>query len=184
MENHTTQILLRLAEGDTEAVHDLMPRVYAELKEIAKRHVALESRNNSLQSTALLHEAYIRLINQKEVNWQGRSHFLAIASTVMRRILIDQARYRSSNKRGGGSPAIQLDVNIGFKCDDPADLIALNEVLTNLAELNPRHAKIVEMRFFGGLTIMEIAVALNVSESTVKKEWRIARAWLAVELKE
>lgn len=185
MSSPTTIILQRLSGGDLEALDELIPRVYEELKNVARQHLAGETQLDGFQSTALVHEAYLRLVDQRVANWQDKAHFLAIASTVMRRILLDQIRSRNAAKRGGGQATIQLITSSDLRNSvDPVDLLALDEVLRRLESLNARHAKIVEMRFFGGLTIKEAAKALNLSEATVKNDWRTARAWLAVEMDE
>ncbi|MEL6109416.1 MAG: ECF-type sigma factor [Planctomycetota bacterium] len=181
--HHTTMILRRVAAGESHALQELMPRVYDELHGIAKQHLARESQRDLLQTTALVHEAYLRLVDQRHADWNDRVHFMAIASTLMRRVLLDHVRHRNASKRGGGRRSMQLQSSVDLLQEsEPFDLLALDDALQRLSELNERHAKIVEMRFFAGLSIRETADALGVSEATIKNDWRVARAWLAVEL--
>jgi RNA polymerase sigma factor (TIGR02999 family) len=181
--HEVTQLLQRLQAGDATAVDFLVPLVYAELHELAAGYLRSERPDHTLQPTALVHEAYLKLVGQREVHWQNRSHFLGVAAQAMRRILVDYARKHRAAKRGGG-PVITL--REGMLVDQAAnlDLIALNDALTRLAELDQRQARIVELRFFGGLTLEEIAAVLGISTITIKREWRIARAWLRSQLGE
>jgi RNA polymerase sigma factor (TIGR02999 family) len=176
-----TQLLRRWQTGDREALDRLIPLVYEELHAIASRHMAREWRRGSLQTTALVNEAYIKLVDQRDVDWQNRAHFFAIAAQVMRRILVDDARRRLRDKRGAGADRVSLDsVTIAAPEAglDAVDVIATDRVLLQLGEKDPDLAKIVELRFFGGLTIGETAAAINVSPATVKREWAVAKAWL------
>ena len=158
-----------------------MPRVYRELRKIAIGHLRKERANHTLQATALVHEAYVRLAGN-EINWKSRTHFFAIAAQVMRRILVDYARQRNAAKRGGGAVVLQLDEKLTL-ADDQCDLITgIDAALERLARLSPRQAKVVEMRFFSGLSEEEIADVLGVSSRTIKRDWTIARAWLYGEL--
>lgn len=183
MKQDTTSILRRLSEGDHEAFDELIPRVYEELRLVASQHLGGKNDQGSLECTVLVHEAYLRLIDQRVVDWQDRTHFLAIASTVMRRVMLDHFRAQNTVKRGGNEQTVQLrsSVHVG-ESNSSIDLIQFDEVLGKLESLHPRHAKVVEMRFFSGLTIQETAHALGVSIATVKNDWRAARAWLAVEM--
>ena len=181
----TTLMLQQLADGDRAAFDQLLPRVYEELKQIANQYLAGEQRPDVLQATGLVHEAYLRLIDQRKARYEDRSHFLAVASTVMRRVLLDHVRARKAAKRGGSEQIVQLDTLSELQlATEPVDLLAFDDVLTQLEDLNPRHAKVVEMRFFGGLTVEETATALGVSPATVKNDWRAARAWLAMQLEQ
>lgn len=182
MDGLTTIILQRLSAGEDGAFDELVPRVYEELKQIARLRVAHEN-PGAIQPTELVHEAYLRLIDQHSANWLDRSHFLATASNVMRRILIDQARSRGTAKRGGNHSRIHLESLDGLGFDDEAvDLLLVDELLNGLERLNARHAKVVEMRIFGGLMVREVAEVLGTSEATVKNDFRCARAWLAAEM--
>ncbi|MGY8768546.1 MAG: sigma-70 family RNA polymerase sigma factor [Pirellulales bacterium] len=185
MSDETTQLLSALSAGDTSAAERLLPLVYDELKRIAARQMNQERVGHTLQATALVHEAFIKLIDQSRVQWQGKAHFCAVASNIMRRILVDYARQKNAIKRGAGAQKIAIDENLTPDVkQDGVDLVALDDALTQLAELNARHAKIVEMRFFGGMTVKETATALDVSTSTVKNDWRAAQAWLMIQLQD
>lgn len=179
-------LLGRLSSGESGVVNQLLPLVYDELHALAKRHLMSERRDHSLQATALVHEAYLKLVDQTRVEWQSHSHFVAIAATAMRRILVDHARARARQKRGGiqdqapGRVALDDALLIAFERD--AGLLDLDVALEKLAQLSQERARIVEMRFFGGLTTEEIATVLNTSVSTVNREWRYSRAWLYREL--
>jgi RNA polymerase sigma factor (TIGR02999 family) len=178
-----TRLLLAWNSGDKAALERLMPLVYAELRQLAGRHFRKERRGHTLQPTAVVHEAYFRLIDQTRVTWKNRGHFLAIASQAMRRILIDHARGRDADKRGGEVEKVTLDV--GIASPEPSrevDILALDEALRRLKALDGAQAQIVELRFFGGLTIEETAEVMDVSASSVKRDFRSARAWLFREL--
>jgi RNA polymerase sigma factor (TIGR02999 family) len=178
-----TGLLLAWNEGDRGAVERLMPLVYAELRKIAERQFRRERAGHTLQPTAVVHEAYFRLVDQTRVTWKNRGHFFAIAAQAMRRILIDHARAREAEKRGGKETPVSLDV--GIASPEPVDdvnLLALDEALVRLKALDDGQAKIVELRFFGGLSIEETAEAMEISPSSVKREFRSARAWLFREL--
>lgn len=181
---HDTTVLLEaVAGGDAAAANRLLPLVYEELRGLAERQLRHEPPSASVQPTALVHDAYLRLVDQSRVNWQGRTHFFAMAATMMRRILVDQARARHRDKRGGGWGRIDLDDAVALS--DHArdlDLLALDEALTKLAALNPREAQVIEMRFFAGLSVVDTATALGVSARTVEGDWSMARAWLKREL--
>lgn len=177
-----TQLLKEWSDGDESALDKLMPLVYDELHRIAGRYMRGQGPSHTLQTTALIHEAYLKLAYQKEMQWQNRSHFFGVAAIAMRRILVDHARARRKLKRGGGAQRVSLDEALMVSEELDIDLIALDEALKELETLNPRHSKVVELRFFGGLTIEETAEVLKVSPSTVKEDWKMARAWLHHEL--
>ena len=176
-----TRLLADWADGDEAALDRLMPLVYHELRRIADRALGRERRGHTLQATALVHEAYLRLVQQHSAQFQNRVHFFAVASHVVRRILVDHARRRARHKRGGGEAPLALDMDVA---DDASsvDALVLDDALGRLAALDPQQARIVEMRFFGGLTVEETADVLRVSPSTVKRDWSMARAWLRREL--
>jgi RNA polymerase sigma factor (TIGR02999 family) len=180
--NQVTQLLISLRDGDRSAAQKLMPLVYDEFRALAAHHLAGERKNHTLQPTALVHEAYLRLIDQTRVDWQGRTHFFAIGSQAIRRVLIDHARARARAKRGGGMARVTLDDAVALAPQRDEDLLALDEAMEKLEKLDPRQAKVVEMRFFGGMTVEEVAEALGVSKRTVEGEWTMARAWLLREL--
>lgn len=159
-----------------------MPMVYHELHRLAARHLASERPGHTLQATALVNEAYLRLIDQKHVRWQNRSHFLGIAAQMMRRILVDYARARHYAKRGGGAPVVSLHEAAEVSVEKASDLIAVDDALIRLSELDARKGRVVELRFFGGLTVEETAEVLQISPNTVLREWATAKAWLHREL--
>ena len=179
-----TGLLLAWGRGDQSAADRLVAAVYDELRRQADRAMRREGGAHTLQATALVHESYLRLVDQRQVEWRNRAHFFAIASTVMRRILVDHARARLTAKRGGGVVPITLAgaAHGGPHETDDVDLLALHEALERLAALDADQARLVELRYFGGLTIEETAEALGVSPATVKREWAMARAWLRREL--
>jgi RNA polymerase sigma factor (TIGR02999 family) len=185
MENtpgEVTQLLLELKHGNREAEEQLIPLVYKELRRIASRYLRNERSGHSLQPTALVHEAYLRLTKMDKIDWQGRSHFFAISATQMRRILVDHARARDNKKRGSGSDIISIDDAFLPSPERPIEIVALDEALGRLAELDERQSKIVELRFFGGLNEEETGNVLGISTRTVKRDWRLAKAWLYQEL--
>jgi RNA polymerase sigma factor (TIGR02999 family) len=177
-----TQLLSAWSEGDRAALEQLMPMVYQELRRLAGRHLAHERLGHTLQTTALVHEAFLRLIDQKRVRWQNKAHFLGIAAQMMRRILVDYARGRRYAKRGGGAPVVSLEEAATVSMERAADLVAIDDALTRLSELDARKGRVVELRFFGGLSVEETAEVLQVSPNTVLREWRTAKAWLHREL--
>ncbi|MEK7725515.1 MAG: sigma-70 family RNA polymerase sigma factor [Acidobacteriota bacterium] len=183
MSQKFTQLLKSAQSGDRQSLDDFLPLVYDELRKIASYKLSLERKNHTLQATALVHEAYLRLIDQHSVDWKNRSHFFAIAAEMMRRILVNYAEGHNAKKRGDGKTLISLDdaENLAI-ADSEVDLIFLDNALNELAEFDSQQAKIVEMKFFGGLTNEEVAEVLGVSESTIKREWRMARAWLTTKL--
>jgi len=174
-----TQMLKEASGGDRDALDRLLPLVYDELRRVAQRHLEDERDGHTLQATALVHEAYFRLIDQKRVEWRNRAHFFAVASQAIRRILIDHARARRAERRGGGAEKLPIEAALQIAPEQTPDhLLALDDALSRLAEDEPDKARIVEMRFFGGLTHEEIAAVIGTSLSTVERQWRFARAWL------
>lgn len=172
-----SRLLVDWGNGDQAALNELIPLVYDELRRLAGRYMRRESQGHTLQTSALINEAYLRLVDQKRVKWQNRAHFFGVAAQLMRRILVDHARSRSRAKRGGRAQMVSL-VEQGATSKEEAEVIALDDALKNLAEMDPRKSQIVEMKFFGGLTTDEVAEVLKVTSRTVEREWRKARAWL------
>ncbi|CAN5601158.1 sigma-70 family RNA polymerase sigma factor [soil metagenome] len=179
---HVTQMLVDWSRGNREAAVQLMPLVYDELRLIARGYLQRERSDHTLQATALVHEAYLRMVDQTQLSWENRAHFFGMAAQVMRRILVDHARRHRAEKRGGEWAKVELDEARLSASLRPVDLVALDEALLDLAKLDPRQSQIVELRFFGGLTIEEAAEVLDVSPRTVRREWRIAKAWLRREI--
>jgi RNA polymerase sigma factor (sigma-70 family) len=201
-EHPVTRLLVQWSGGNDAALGELTALLYRELRSLAQRHLRRERPNHTIQRTALVHEAFVRLVSQQSVDWRSRAHFFALASTLMRRILVDHARARLSSKRGGGTPVLSLDEltappdesdptgssevegisEQGDEADSDEDITSIDEALTRLAAIDNRQVQIVQMRYFGGLTIEETAQALEISDATVKREWALARAWLKREL--
>jgi RNA polymerase sigma factor (TIGR02999 family) len=181
-ESVETQLLRAWAGGDQAALDQLTPHVYQELRRIAGRFMQNEPQGQSIQATALVHEAYLKLIDVHNVDWQHRAHFFAVAAQIMRRILLDRARSRVAAKRGGNAARINLDELPDVSTERAGELIALDDALDALAGIDPRKARVVELRFFGGLTVEETAAILKVSPDTVMRDWSMARAWLLSEL--
>ncbi|HAF22252.1 MAG TPA: RNA polymerase subunit sigma-70 [Blastocatellia bacterium] len=177
-----TQLLAEASSGDQVAVDALFESVYNELRRLAKDHLRDERPNHTLQATALVHEAYLRLVGGQQIEWQNRAQFFSIAAQVMRHILVDHARKYAAGKRGGGERKLSLDEAIRFAEERDINLIALDDVLKTLASLDEEQSKIVELRFFGGLSIKEIAETLQISETTVSRKWSTAKLWLHNEL--
>jgi len=173
-----TQLLLDWSAGNQAALDKLMPLVYRELRKMAHNYLNRERRGHTLQTTELVHEAYVRLVDQKRVQWQNRAHFYGVAAQLMRRILVDRARHHKRAKRGGGAPMVSLNQNIAETKAPAVDLLALDEALDELAKLDQRKARIIELRFFGGLEVDETAKFLNISSITVMRDWKLAKAWL------
>ena len=173
-----TRLLIAWGNGDQGALDELLPLVYQELHRLAHRHLGRERGGHTLQTTALVHEAYLRLIDQKEAQWQNRAHFFAVAATLMRRILVDHARARQYQKRGGGAQQVTFDEALEVSDERAAEVVALDEALTALAEFDERKSRLVELRFFGGLSIEETAEVLQVSPGTVMRDWTLAKTWL------
>lgn len=181
MQSEITGLLQAWAGGDDSALRRLTPLVYGELLRIARRYMRQRG-PQTLQTTALAHEAYIRLMGVEGLRWQDRAHFFAVAAQMMRRILVDAARARAAAKRHAGSVRVTLSEEVGFAREQPTDLLALDDALTALAKLDSRKAKVVELRFFAGLTVEETAEVLKISPDTVMRDWRLAKPWLAREL--
>lgn len=173
-----TQLLMNWSQGDKASLDQLVPLVYPELRRLAKRHMSRENPGHTLQTSALINEAYLKLVDQQNVEWQNRAHFFAVAAQVMRHILVDHARTRNYAKRGGGAPKLPLDEAAALTEQRAAQLIALDDALRDLAALDERKSQIVELRFFGGLSLDETAEVMCISPSTVQREWRAAKAWL------
>ena len=178
----TTRLLRAWASGDQAALEQLTPRVYKELRRIAGHFMKNERPDNTIQATALVHEAYLRLIDITKVDWQHRAHFFAVSASMMRHILLDRARRRLAGKRGGRAPRVNLEEIPDVSFSRAGELIALDDALNALALVDPRKARVIELRFFGGLSVEETAEVLTVSPDTVLRDWRLARAWILAEL--
>jgi RNA polymerase sigma factor (TIGR02999 family) len=178
-----TQLLLELSRGNNDAVDALLPLIYDELRSLAANYLRRERSNHTLQPTALVHEAYLRLVDQTRVNWQNRAHFFGVAAQMMRRILVDHARAHGAVKRGADFQKLSLDENIDKAVERSHELVALDEALRELAEMDEKKSRIVELRYFGGLSVEETAEVLGLSPVTVKRHWRMAKAWLSRRLK-
>lgn len=177
-----TALLIAWGNGDQASLGELVPLVYDELRRIARRHLRRERPDHTLQATALIHEAYLRLIDQKKVRWQGRAHFYGVAAAAMRRILVDHARRHNRAKRGGSARQVPLEETAALSTEPAAELIALDETLGRLSAIDPRKGGVVELRFFAGLSIEEAAAVLEVSPATVMHDWTLAKAWLRREI--
>jgi RNA polymerase sigma factor (TIGR02999 family) len=177
-----TELLVAWSAGDESALEQLAPLVHSELHRLAHQYMARERPGHTLQTSALVNEAYMRLIEWKNVRWQNRAHFFAVSAQLMRRILVDFARDRRYLKRGGAAFRVSLNEASDLPMQHDADLVALDEALTSLAEVDKRKCEVVEMRFFGGLSVKEVADVLKVSEETVTRDWRLAKVWLLREL--
>ena len=173
-----TQLLAEASRGDQAALDAIFPLVYNELRRLADSYLRKERPDHTLQATALVHEAYLRLVDQTSINWQNRAHFFSVAAQVMRHILVDHARSHQRAKRGGSARKLSLDEAVSFFEEKDIDLVALDEALTNLEKLDPQQSRIVELRFFGGLTIDELAEVLKISPATVSRECALAKMWL------
>ncbi|QDT05935.1 RNA polymerase sigma factor [Rubripirellula lacrimiformis] len=178
-----TDLLTKSTKGESGGTDQLFSLMYEDLCRLAGRFLQNEPLRHRLSSSSLVHQAYVRMVDQSRINWQGKTHFFAIGATVMRRILVDHARKVRSLKRGGGWERRQLTDEVTFKLNDDDDVVALDELLKTLADLNPRQAKIVELRFFGGMTMREISTEMNLGLRTVEKEWAMSRAWMRRELR-
>lgn len=176
--DEVTRLLRDWGNGNQQALEKLVPLIYSELRQIAHKCLYRERPGHTLQTTALVHEAYLKLIDQRDARWQNRAHFFAIASQAMRRILIDNARRHTAVKRGGPAENLPLDQAANISLEPDPILLPLDEALTKLAEIDPQQSRIVELRFFGGLTIEETAEVMSLSIDTIKREWAMARAWL------
>jgi RNA polymerase sigma factor (TIGR02999 family) len=173
-----TRLLVDWSNGNREAAAGLMPLVYDELRGLARGYLQRERADHTLQATALVHEAYLRLVDQRTTTWRNRAHFFGVAAQLMRRILVDHARRHRREKRGGAWDKVEFDEALAPSVSRNLDVIALDDALNDLTKLNPQHGRIVELRFFGGLTIEEVAEVLDLSQRTVEREWRMAQAWL------
>jgi RNA polymerase sigma factor (TIGR02999 family) len=179
---HVTELLLSWGRGDRSALDELVPIVHQELRRLARLQMRGERDNHTLQTTALVNEAFIRLVDLRRIRWQDRAHFLALSARLMRRILVDHARSRNYRKRGGGAVNVALDDSIDMSRERGADLVALDDALESLARVDPRKGQVVELRFFGGLSVDETAEALGISAETVLRDWRFAKVWLLREV--
>jgi RNA polymerase sigma factor (TIGR02999 family) len=180
--NQVTALLARWSHGESAAREELVPLVYDELRRLARRALFGQGRDHTLQSTALVHEAYLRLVGHDAVHWDDRIHFFAVAAQLMRRILVDHARKHLAAKRGGDQVTLSLDEHLAPAKSRPLDVVALDDALNELARLNPQHSRMIELRFLTGLSIEETAQAMGISPATVKRDWAVARAWLYREL--
>ncbi len=176
--SNVTQLLVDWSKGNRQALEQLMPLVYDELRRLADFYLRRERAGHTLQGTALVHEAYLRLVDQNRVQWQNRAHFFGVAAQMLRRILVDHARAHRTAKRGGGALTLALDEAIGAPEQKDLDLVALDDALNGLSQMDAQQAKIVELRYFSGLTIEETAEVLDISPATVKRDWVVAKAWL------
>ncbi len=177
-EHEITQLLAEWSDGNQNALDDLYPLVYDELHRLARRYMSKERKGHTLQTTALINEAYVRMVDQRNVRWANRSHFFAISAQIMRRILIDHARRQAYAKRGGGARQVSLDETAMVVQGDLSEFLRLDEALKSLAEMDPRRSQVVELKYFGGLNNDEIAEVLKISKNTVIRDWNMARAWL------
>ena len=177
-----SRLLRAWGDGDQAALNQLTPLVYTELHQIAHRHMRQQLPGQTLQTTALVNEAYLRLVDVEGVRWQDRTHFFAVSAQIMRRILVDSARAHLADKRGGSVPHVQLDESMDASPQSSEDLIALDDALNALEEMDPRKARVVELRFFAGLSVEQTAEALKISAPSVKRDWKLAKAWLTREL--
>ncbi len=180
--HHLTALLLEWRGGHEEAMQELLPLVHDELRRIARRHMAGERPDHVLQATALVNEAYLRLVDVRRVQWQDRAHFFAMAARVMRRVLVDFARAQKNQKRGGALHRVTFDDNLQVSTETPEDVIAIDEALRSLAAQHERKSQVVELRFFGGLSVEETAEVLKISQETVMRDWKFAKGWLLREL--
>ncbi len=181
-QNEVTQLLLAWSQGDRSALEELIPLVYDELHKMARRYMIREQAAHTLQTTALVNEAYLRMVDMRKVQWQNRAHFFAVSAQLMRRILVDFARSRNYQKRGGGKRKVTLDDALEVSPGQDADLVLLDDALNALAVVDDRKRKVVELRFFGGLTVEETAHVLEVSSDTVMRDWKMAKVWLLREM--
>jgi RNA polymerase sigma factor (TIGR02999 family) len=183
-DEEVNRLLQRWSEGDEEAAARVFPLVYDELHRMASAMFRRERQDHTLQTTAVIHEAYLNLMKGRQVDWQNRAHFFGLMTRIMRRVLVDHARSHNRSKRGGGSFKVAIEEADGASIEESPDVVALDEALTRFSEIDPEKARVIELRFFGGLTIEETAVCLGISKATVIRQWRLARAWLYTELSE
>lgn len=179
----TTKLLINLTNGHPNAADVLLPRIYGELRNLAARYLRRERIDHTLQPTALVHEAYLRLVDQTQVDWKNRAHFFGVAAQMMRRILVDHARSHQASKRGGEFQKVSLEENVDAAVEHSSELLALDSALEELAGFDEMKSRIIELRYFGGLTVEETAAALGVTPVTIKRHWRLAKAWLYGRLK-
>lgn len=177
-DNNLTNLLLQIGEGDERAADELLPVVYDELKRIARYYMSRERASHTLQPTALVHETYLKLIDQRKVDWKNRSHFFGLAAEIMRRILVNHARDKNAEKRGGEFQRVSMSIALDAAREKDLDILAINDALDELAKFDERKAKVVELKFFGGLTTKEICEVLKVSDATIEREWTFSKAWL------
>ena len=180
--NQITKLLQCWSQGDEHAIDQLIPLVYDELHRMARRYMSIEKPGHTLQATALVNEAYLRLVHSAQAEWQNRTHFFAVCAQVMRRILVDWARTRQAQKRGNDQPVFELNEALAIPAQTGADIVAVDDALKALALVDLRKSQVVELRFFGGLTIPETAMVLKVSDETVNRDWKLAKSWLRREL--
>jgi RNA polymerase sigma factor (TIGR02999 family) len=181
-QSNVTQLLVEVSNGNRQSLDELLPLVYNELRGLAESFMRRERVNHTLQPTALVHEAYLRLIDQRNVDWRNRAHFFSIAAETMRRILVNHAHANQAAKRGGSETRISVDEAMNFQGVQEIDMVLLDDALTRLASVDPQQSRIVELRFFGGLTVKEVAGVLELSTATVEREWRTAKAWLHAQI--
>ena len=181
-QHEVTRLLQEWRSGDRTALDRLTPLIYDELRRLAHRYMSRANPGHTLQTTALVHEAYLRLVDQQDVEWQGRAHFFAVSARAMRHIIVDYARQKQSARRGGAAPRVTLDEGAVASGGRAAEVVALDEALQGLAEIHPRRCRVVELRYFGGLNNREASAVLGVSEATIERDWRFARAWRYREL--
>jgi RNA polymerase sigma factor (TIGR02999 family) len=178
-----TSLLQKLTAGDSGAAAEVIPLIYRELRRLAAHYMAAERPHHMLRTTALVHEAYLRLVDQRQSNWRNRAHFYGAAAQAMRRILVDHARARQAQKRGGEAPWLSLDEAAAFSVKQSQELVLLDQALTKLEEMSWRQSRVIELRFFAGLTVEETAEVMGISPKTVKRDWSVARAWLHREIR-
>ncbi len=181
--NDVTGLLIDLSKGDRSAIEALLPLVYAELRRLASSYMRREREGHTLGATGLVHEAYLRLVDQNRVEWRDRAHFFGVSANLMRQILVDHARSRQAGKRGGGVEKVAFHPELDAASSRPAEVVAVDEALEELAKLDPDKARLVELRFFGGLSIEETAAVMGISVPTVNRHWRLAKTWLFGRLK-
>jgi RNA polymerase sigma-70 factor, ECF subfamily len=181
-DGQVTLLLKAMNRGDKSAADQLLPIVYSELHRLAKSYMSRERRDHTLQPTALINQAYLRIAQQEHMEWQNHAHFIGFAANVMRRVLVDHARERNAAMRGGGRMRVELDDGIAASPETSAEILQLEEALTRLEQLNPRQAQVVEMRYFGGLSVEEVASILGIAPRSVKRDWALARMWLYQEI--
>lgn len=180
--HQVTQLLIQWSDGNEIALSELMPLVYDELRRIAKSHISVKNRSHTFETTELIHEAYLKVVGQDKQNWQNRAHFFGVAAQAMRHIMVDYARSKQTKKRGGLARDVTLEENAVFSTERSDEIVALDEALKTLAKLDERKCRVVELKFFGGLTVKEISEVMKVSTKTIKRDWRFARLWLLREL--